>query len=541
MKQSICAFAALVLCAPVFAQNINQTVQVTNDYVTRFADFQKKGGSLVVPDSLYRFDYNFDYSVFDTPYRGSYEFSPYRIRVTPQARLYDGSKLYLRAGAGYSLHPQLELAWQMLEEKNFTIGLFVDAGGYAGRYRPHGGGDSFSGHDMDGHVSINGQTIRPAVRLSYQLGYDGIFAGEEGDSPTYRSGFNSVFAAGRVQSRERPDNYLFYDLDLRLRHSVDAYAPSMGAGYVRESNVYVALSTGPVLQEKYKILLDGVFEMESLGVYETMFRDGYNTNFVRLRPHLDFLLGPVRVDAGVRFDWSEYNNSANKPFTLAPDVMLRLALLDADLDLYAGVSGGQQIEGHYTLKQVNHFARRASVPATVSREKIRVRAGLEGHWKAGLQYALEAGYVSYLNKPLASLYSVAFVNYQTAYGTATLGWMSENLEVDGTLTYNYLTVPSGASAFAPSAFTADVRGIWNWDKKVFAGAFVEAASTRKSLREDIASIAGYANVGLTGEYRINRSWGVWAEAGNLLGMAIERMPGYVEKGPYFTVGLSLKL
>ena len=56
--------ACVALGAPLAAQNINQSVQVTNDYVTRFADFQKQGPALQVPDSLFRFDYDFDYSVF---------------------------------------------------------------------------------------------------------------------------------------------------------------------------------------------------------------------------------------------------------------------------------------------------------------------------------------------------------------------------------------------------------------------------------------------------------------------------------------------
>ena len=82
------AAVLLALTVPAGAQNINQSVQVTNEYLTRFADFQKQGEELQVPDSLLRFDYNFDYSVFDTPYRGSYEFSPYRIDATPAARLF---------------------------------------------------------------------------------------------------------------------------------------------------------------------------------------------------------------------------------------------------------------------------------------------------------------------------------------------------------------------------------------------------------------------------------------------------------------------
>ena len=116
MRKISTALALLALCAPLGAQNINQTVEVTNDYRTRFADFQKQGPTMTVPDSLFRFDYDFDYSVFETPYRGSYEFSPYRIEVTPEARQRDGSRLYLRAGAGFTFHPQLEFAAQVLDE-----------------------------------------------------------------------------------------------------------------------------------------------------------------------------------------------------------------------------------------------------------------------------------------------------------------------------------------------------------------------------------------------------------------------------------------
>ena len=538
MRKSIFALAALVLCASLFAQNINQTVQVTNDYVTRFADFQKQGGVLSVPDSLYRFDYHFDYSVFDTPYKGSYEFSPYQIRVTPQARLYDGNKFFLRAGAGYTMHPQFEAAWQLLEEKDFTIGVFADFGGYSGAFRKHASEEVFKGNDLVGHVAINGQAIRPATRLSYQLGYDGIFSNSE---QGFRSAFNSGFVTGRIQSRERAENHLFYDFDLRLRHSAETLPESANLYNSHESNLYIGVSTGPVLQEKYKILLDGVFEMEALGVIQTMFRNGSNVNFARIRPHVDFLFGPVRVDAGVRLDWTEFDNSQQKPFTISPDVTVRMALLDADLDLFAGVSGGQVMEGHFMLKQINHFVSRPGAGATISREKIRFFGGLEGHWKAGLQYALEGGYVSYGNKPLPFVGRISYVDYKSAYAKMKLGWKSERLALDGALSYAYQILPEGVYAFAPAAFTADVRGTWNWDNKHFLGAFVEAASARKSLIDGTEPMPGYANIGLTGECRFGRNIGVWAEGGNLLGMAIERIPGYVEKGPYFTLGITLIL
>ena len=155
MKKTNILSAALLLAltVPAGAQNINQSVQVTNEYLTRFADFQKQGEELQVPDSLLRFDYNFDYSVFDTPYRGSYEFSPYRIDATPAARLSDASRLYLRAGAGYTFHPELQFAWRVLDEQNYKIRLTAGAGGYAGPYRTHGGA-AVRGPDLRGRAAL---------------------------------------------------------------------------------------------------------------------------------------------------------------------------------------------------------------------------------------------------------------------------------------------------------------------------------------------------------------------------------------------------
>jgi len=540
--------AAAALCMPLAAQNINQSVQVTNDYVTRFADFQKLGPALQAPDSLLRFDYDFDYSVFETPYKGSYEFSPYRIEVTPEARLYDGGKFFLRAGAGYSFHPQFELAWQMLQEKNFSIGIFGEAGGFAGRYRRRGLEGTLSGHDLNGRIGLGGQYLLPSTRLSYHLGLEGIFAGESGEEPDFRSSFTSAVISGRIQSRERPDNHMFYDIDLRYRYSGDNCLAGAADSRQGEHNIRVAASLGPVLDSKYSILLDALFEMDALKptstssshpiVSEELLRGNLSAGLASLKPHVDFLLGPVLLDAGVRIDYSAAGE--NKRFSVRPDVMARFALLDADLELYAGVSGGQSLQDHYTIKQINHFVRRADASATVSMEQLRVRGGLQGHWGTRLQYEAEAGYVSYDGAPLAAIYNVLPTDYTAFYGQAGLSWKDERLELDGGLAYRFMRFSDGAGAFAPPVFTADLRGRYNWDRRIWAGAFLEGATGRKQLGVDDA-IRGYVNLGLTGEFRIDSRWTAWIEAGNLLGMAIERAPGYIEKGPYATVGLSLRL
>ena len=535
MKRINLAIAVMALCAPLSAQNINQSVQVTNE-------------SLQVPDSLYRFDYSFDYSVFETPYKGSYEFSPYRISVTPEARLYDGSKFFLRLGAGYTIHPQFEMAWQMLQTPDFAIGVFAEAGGYAGRYSRRGVAESFSGHDLNGRIGLGGQYLRPAVRLSYHFGYEGIFAGEGGAEPYFRSGFSSVIAAGRIQSRERPGNQMFYDIDLQYRYSSDGGRSEGKVSASGENNLRVAVSAGPVLASKYRILIDGLFELESLrgdDYYKVADSHGELFGGMRMaslgsiKPHVDFLLGPVRLDAGVRVDYSK--GTEQGAFSVSPDVTARMALLDADMELVAGVSGGQYIQSHYAVKQLNHFAFMMGSSAKISREKLHVRAGLQGHAASRLQYELEAGYVSYQGMPLASLYGVLPVDYNAAYVQGRFSWRGPRLELDADAKYSYLRLNTLCAAFAPPAFVGELRGRYNWENRTWAGLFVEAQSSRLSLASDGVWIPWFANLGLTFEYRIDARWTFWAEAGNLLGMAIERAPGFIEKGQYGTVGFSLKL
>lgn len=549
MKKINLAIAMMALCAPLSAQNINQSVQVTNDYVTRFADFQKQGPALGVPDSLYRFDYSFDYSVFETPYKGSYEFSPYQITVKPERRLYDGSKLFLRAGAGYSFHPQFELAWQMLQEKDFAIGVFAEAGGYAGNYQRRGLDGHFGGHDLSTRVSVGGQYLRPAVRLSYNFGYEGIYAREGGaERDPFRSGFHSYIVAGRVQSQERPGNFMFYDIYAQFRHSTERGMTGELARLTGENNVRVSLSGGPVLASKYRILLDAYFELESMRggdvsgfdeIYGELFGGNKVASLASVKPHLDFQLGPVRLDAGLRMDFSQLGDG--KQFTLAPDVLARLAIEDAKLELYAGVSGGQAVQSHYDVKQINHFAFMTGSSATVSRENIRIRAGVQGHVGSRMQYEAEAGYVSYVNMPMASLYGVLPMDYKAAYGRGAVSWRDERLELDGALSYQFMRIYGSSAAFAPPAFQADVNGRYNWERRIWAGAFVELASARMSLAGDGVWIPWYANLGLTFEYRLDSRWTVWGEAGNLAGMAIERVPGFIEKSPYITAGLTFRL
>ena len=76
MREILLSAAALLGCTAAFAQNLNPTVEVTNAYVREASGIEKPSQLREVPDSVLRFNLDFDYAVNETPYRGAYEFKP---------------------------------------------------------------------------------------------------------------------------------------------------------------------------------------------------------------------------------------------------------------------------------------------------------------------------------------------------------------------------------------------------------------------------------------------------------------------------------
>ena len=521
--------AALLAASPLAAQGIRQSVEVTNEYETRFADFQKKGPSPRVPDSLYRFDYSFDYSVFDSPYKGAYEFTPYEIKLTPSPLEYDGRLLHLRAGAGYTLHPLLEAVYTPVARTDRGLSVYNSGSGYYG--------SSF--HDLHEALGVSGHYLGGLGRLSYGASYEGAFAGNS----DIRSSYHSAGVSAGLTSREGSGSFFSYDVKFGYRFGTDGvYSRPDGAsakeyaGNVGEHNLRIGGSIGPALDERYNLLIDFDFNMAFRGGNISSGSSGA-AGLAALTPHMRFIVGQADLDAGARLDYLSSSGS----YTLTPVLKASLELEMLPMKVFAGMDGGRSLNSYHSLKTLNHLYQRQSTP-DASREKINFYAGLQGSALPYLQYALKGGYAIRSDSPLdGAHYGLGFADYSLAYANLRLAWLSERFEADGTLNFAYSDISGDAALYAPAKFSADLRLSYNWLERVYAGITAEGASSRRSVSSALEDIPGYVDLGLAGEYRLNRRWGVWAHLGNLIGMRIERHPGCVEKGPYFTVGVSLNL
>lgn len=508
----------LTFAVSLTAQKINQSVQVTNDYETRFADFKKSEPDLVLPDSLYAFDYSFDYSVFDSPYKGSYEFTPYNVEIVPEKGVYDGNRLFLMAGAGYTLRPRLDVVYSPLMKKNASVSIYNFGKGYYGK----------KFYDLSDKLGVSGHWLMPATgTVTWNAGYEGIFSGVN----EYDGAYHSTFAGLGLVSPDRGGSFFVYGLNVAGRYGSESQAD----GTVSQGEVKLDAYLGPVLNSKYRFLLDFNFDMMALNDSRPA-TEAKIANLAGFRPHMFFSWGTFDIDLGAKLD---VVMSGESTFLPAPSLRVALDIPSAAMRLAASFEGGAKLLSYHGLKSFNHFYRYSTHDALYERERYNLSLGVQGSVGTYFEYGLKGGYAYYSDSPLDSWCGVGFTDYKLAYTDLNMKWRSESFRSTLSAQYKYVTESRTASVYLPSAFTADFDFYYMYLKRLEAGIFVKAATSRTDIAGALPDIPGYADLGLSAEYAFNRKWSFWGEIGNLLCADIQRRPGLVESGPYVTLGVSL--
>ena len=163
---------ALAAASTAGGQNLNPTVEVTNQFVGKVMEVTKPGVEMAVPDSLLRFDLEFDYSVFDTPYKGTYEFSPYLLDIKPERDTWRGNGLYLRLGAGYALHPTADLVYSPDLSGPFRLNVYGTHRSYVGDYKVRLGSieADLKGYDMLSRAGVDGRYDYASGAFTFDAG-----------------------------------------------------------------------------------------------------------------------------------------------------------------------------------------------------------------------------------------------------------------------------------------------------------------------------------------------------------------------------------
>ncbi len=541
MKKTVILIASLVLPLSLVAQNLNPEVQVTNEYETRIGDVAKQGPSMTVPDSMLRFDYHFDYSVFESPYRGSYEFSPYAVSITPAASGYDGRKLWLRAGAGWTLRPELDLVWAALDTKKVAVNVFAKGGGYYGNYMNvladtfvADKGTLYNGWDFKTVAGVDTRfTIGKSV-LRAELAYDGLFTGHE---ILHNSVAHAPYASVRI-GMDNPSGFA-YSVGASYRYVNEKFE---GWAPVQDHDARVDVYVSPYIGEGTR----GAFDMQFV----------YNSWYFGLEghPYILFSIGPWDFDAGLRLGWNSDSFGLNptaegERFTICPDVKAVWHLLDNHLDIYAGAVGSNHMPGYWDYKTAAHrYFVNYSEPRPVW-EIADCFGGVRGFTGFGLRWDVKAGYRFLQDVPLWTVSAAGGETLTAAdndlgvfHADLDLAWKNDRVDVQGAVHYNWLPDGVGERVFAPAAVQANLKASYNWMRRIYAGVCADMATSRVAVvGPDSVELPWYLNLGVWAEYRFNDKLGVWLKGTNLLNQQVRLSPVYCPYGPSVTAGITLSL
>ena len=589
MRQHILATAlAAAVTALAYGQNLNPTVEVTNAYEGGASSINKPAQQMAVPDSVTRFNLDFDYSVFEKPYKGAYEFSPYYVQLKPAPKASTTEKFYLKAGAGFTLHPELDLVWTPVQKEKYRMSVYATHHSYFGRYHvfalgePVDGvtpvvksGDKMKGYLADTKAGIDGVYNWDGGLVSLDLGFRNRMA----DDAFHYQKISGLEAKARVRSLPSDEPHFLYDAAIDysfLGGDVSDFA-SLPKDF-RESKFALTGEFGPVLDADRRVLV-------GLNVDLARYLEGYSysgyTGRMAVTPKYRFNLDNWRFSLGAQLSWLIYSEDFNlwpeqyrhKSGFIYPDVHVDFSLLDDQLILQTSATGGDRFNTVSGRFFSHPFSWEGQFGHSV--ERIRAMIGARGSIAGRFRYDLQGGYARWTYAPVESMaqytmalagYSSAHISYLEPSETYTIlrpalyekgfnllfvdfdyGWKSESVTVDGKLSYRHANIAEDA-AFAPAAFTGFIRPAYNYGERIKGGLDVAWSTGRKATATStldsgtmttIYRIPGWVDLGLFAEYRFTHSFGFWAKGGNLLNQVVQRTPVHAEAGMYFTAGIVL--
>lgn len=520
---------ALIFAAgsTLFAQNLNPEVQVTNDYVARMADVHKNSTPMAVPDSLTHFSTDIDYSVFTTAYEGAYEFSPYAISVAPEARDYDGNRLYLRAGAGFSFHPVIRAVFSPFPKGLIRNSEYLSFDGYGGRYRSMDGRAPYSGHDYSLDAGALFRWNKESFDLSADAGYDGIYTADYALSSVYHKA-----RLGMNIHSNTDDIPVTYNINAGFHYGSDAVSTLGTSG---EFGYRIDGFVCPEIGRSFKLRVD----VHSQGSW---FAGGaFSPAILNMAaPKLVYEIGNLSLAAGGKIALSEV-------LSIHPDISAEWLADNGAFAVGLNIGGGQTLGDYAAYKAADHWFNASYLTKFVPTvEKISASLNVRGLLFKHLQYDFSGGWRKLSNGALQGLDVVAaayvpgikFVNYKQAWAGMLLNWKSERLDVNFDATYAHNTLAKGAGYLTPAAFTMETSAVYNWNRRIFAGLRCKALSAREST---LVRLPGFADIGLYGEYVFASRLSAWAQLGNLLNQQLSYSPTHIAGGLNFTLGLCLKL
>lgn len=541
------------------AQNLDPTVEVSREYEGKLVEVHKPAFTMAVPDSVTRFALDFDYSVFENPYKGSYEFNPYLLTLKPSVSGSGESRFYLKAGAGYQLHPTFDLVWspKLGKQRNLNLDVYALHRSFVGNYltiapefsedgtavmtrlpKKDDGTHKWFGYDLMSKAGASARIDYEKLALDFGAGYYGLLQKDR----AWQRGYNAVDADFGISTKPETVESLTFDLDVDYRYGQDR----VGSSELTENVLGLELLVGPLRAKKQRLAFGfgGDFAFYSGAMSATAGEIHLVPRYVFKKNRLDISAG-IKVSKLLAKD-QENGMYGSKEQYVYPDVRLSYILLPKSLKVYFKADGGNRLDTYSSLIEGNHHITHQlpQLKLDYTVERVALTAGFDGRITDLFSYNIRGGYANYANMMAYGIavaqtpsFFIDYVSSQKAF--AAMDWVFSHRDVrfDGTVMYDHYFDLSSDQVLTPAAFHGNAAVEYSWRDRIIAGVDCNFATASKGS----CVIPGYADLGVYAEYATARNLSFWLRAGNLLNMTIQRNPLYAEKGVNCTVGICLNL
>ena len=541
------------------AQNLDPTVEVNREYEGKLVEVHKPAFTMAVPDSVTRFALDFDYSVFENPYKGSYEFNPYLLTLKPSVSGSGESRFYLKAGAGYQLHPTFDLVWspKLGQQRNLNLDVYALHRSFVGNYltiapefsedgtavmtrlpKKDDGTHKWFGYDLMSKAGASARVDYEKLALDFGAGYYGLLQKDR----AWQRGYNAVDADFGISTKPETVESLTFDLDVDYRYGQDR----VGSSELTENVLGLELLVGPLRAKKQRLAFGfgGDFAFYSGAMSATAGEIHFVPRYVFKKNRLDISAG-IKVSKLLAKD-QENGMYGSKEQYVYPDVRLSYILLPKSLKMYFKADGGNRLDTYSSLIEGNHHITHQlpQLKLDYTVERVAITAGFDGRITDLFSYNIRGGYANYANMMTYGIavaqtpsFFIDYVSSQKAF--AAMDWVFSHRDVrfDGTVAYDHYFDMSSDKVLTPAAFHGNAAVEYSWRDRIIAGVDCNFATASKGG----CVIPGYADLGVYAEYATARNLSFWLRAGNLLNMTIQRNPLYAEKGVNCTVGICLNL
>lgn len=576
MKRTAILLFLLAGVLPLRAQVA--TVEVSRPYDVNLDGIRKPAIPISVDDSLHRFDVHFDYSIFNRPYGDLYDFTPYESVQLSTVGANRTPFVFSRLGAQFvpgdkGVMPAGELYLQTKPKNGFCSGLYGRHNSFFGNL-----GGSFDDvadlrtgrmqNTVGGDLTYDWATGELMFDVKYdfdQYKYERVEEYSSALVPTSLHRNNSFTAAFNLNSAQKEENTVYYDVTLSYRNtqksfvSSGAMAPAgdetrLGEGFLAV-NGYVGATF-----DTHRVYIDMNIEYASYaGVHD------FSIGVVEFSPIYKYHRKRLDAKLGVKFG-SRYGLAGTiaEPgldlgarSSIFPDVDIRYMLVDRSLWAHAVVTGGNDLNPYSRMIDDCPIVVPTSSMEFGSRP-LDATFSLEGVASGRLGVNLEGNYKVFRNKMIfvPMMEDTGFTQLTASYHDVNqfsvqgeVFWRSQDLTVGGRLRYaSYRDRDTKDVVTEMPKYTGHAFVRYNFRERLITQVecnYRGATSGRmKSLsvydvmppRYEVPAIV---DVDVNVNYLINKNFSVFAKVGNLLNHRNEYMPIYVEPGRNFGGGFCL--